>query len=204
MDLTAIRPWDDPRQALAELPRAFATRKVVPHVEGWEADGELPRQLHRATAEAGLISVGFAPSVGGDGDLIDSLTVTENFILAGTRRPACVPPCSPTASRCRTWPRPVTRVPAGHLRASDAGRSGSDAPRLSLQLDPGVQHRARGSTPPTAAARRHRRPWRPSPPSQLCAWRSLVPSHPERFSDLVDGRTQRLLWIGNGGKPDHQ
>jgi acyl-CoA dehydrogenase len=81
----SIRPWDHPeRRALAELARTFATREIVPHADEWEASGELPRELHLAAAKVGLIGVGFEESVGGDGDLIDSLLVTENFILAGT------------------------------------------------------------------------------------------------------------------------
>ncbi|HEX4250671.1 MAG TPA: acyl-CoA dehydrogenase family protein [Pseudonocardia sp.] len=80
-----MRPWDDPeRRALADLARTFATREIVPHTDEWEASGELPRELHLAAAKVGLIGVGFEPSVGGDGDLIDSLLITESFIMAGT------------------------------------------------------------------------------------------------------------------------
>ncbi|MDT7681922.1 MAG: acyl-CoA dehydrogenase, partial [Pseudonocardiales bacterium] len=85
-----IRPWDDPeRRDLAELARTFATREIVPHADEWETSGELPRELHLAAAKVGLIGVGFDPSVGGDGDLIDSLLVTENFILAGAPTGVC-------------------------------------------------------------------------------------------------------------------
>ena len=90
MSSTAIRPWDDPeRRALAELATAFAIREVVPYVERWETAGEIPRQLHRAAADRGLIGLGFDPLVGGDGDLIDSLLVTESFILAGAPTGVC-------------------------------------------------------------------------------------------------------------------
>jgi len=86
----SIRPWDDPeRRALAELARTFATREIVPHVDEWETSGELPRELHLAAAKVGLIGVGFEPSVGGEGDLIDSLLVTESFILAGAPTGVC-------------------------------------------------------------------------------------------------------------------
>jgi acyl-CoA dehydrogenase len=90
VDASSVRPWDDPaRRALAELARTFASREIVPHVEEWEAAGELPRALHRRAAEVGLIGVGFDPSVGAGGDLIDSLLVTENFILAGAPSGVC-------------------------------------------------------------------------------------------------------------------
>ncbi|WP_051342936.1 acyl-CoA dehydrogenase family protein [Pseudonocardia spinosispora] len=90
MDSAAIEPWDAPdRVALAELARTFAAKEVVPHVEEWETLGELPRELHRAAADVGLIGAGFDASLGGDGDLIDSLIVTENFILAGAPTGVC-------------------------------------------------------------------------------------------------------------------
>ena len=82
--MTSVRPWDDPeRRALAELAYTFASREIVPYADEWEAAGELPRELHRSAAKVGLIGVGFDESLGGGGDLIDSLLVTENFILAG-------------------------------------------------------------------------------------------------------------------------
>jgi acyl-CoA dehydrogenase len=75
---------------LAELARTFAAREVVPRVEEWEAAGELPRELHRAAAKVGLIGVGFDATVGGaGGDLVDSLLVTEAFILAGAPTGVC-------------------------------------------------------------------------------------------------------------------
>jgi len=84
IEMASVRPWNDPeRRALAELAYTFASREIVPHADEWEAAGELPRELHRSAAKVGLIGVGFDESLGGGGDLIDSLLVTENFILAG-------------------------------------------------------------------------------------------------------------------------
>jgi acyl-CoA dehydrogenase len=85
-----IEPWDGPtRRALAALAADFAAREVVPHAAQWEQDGELPRKLHLLAAELGLIGAGFDASVGGAGDLIDSLIVTENVILAGAPTGVC-------------------------------------------------------------------------------------------------------------------
>ena len=39
--------------------RAFAEREILPHIEEWELAGELPRELSRRTAAAGLLGVGF-------------------------------------------------------------------------------------------------------------------------------------------------
>jgi acyl-CoA dehydrogenase len=72
------------RRQLRELVRAFVKREVVPHLDHWERAGEVPRSLHRRAAEVGLLGVGFAESVGGaGGDLLDTVTVTEELIQAG-------------------------------------------------------------------------------------------------------------------------
>ncbi|HZZ49372.1 MAG TPA: acyl-CoA dehydrogenase family protein [Pseudonocardia sp.] len=82
--------WNNPtRRALAELAREFALREIVPNVAEWETTGELPRELHGKAAKLNLLGIGFDSSVGGDGDLIDSLIVTESVILAGAPTGVC-------------------------------------------------------------------------------------------------------------------
>ena len=52
--------------------RAFAEREILPHVDEWEQAGELPRDLSRKAAAAGLLGVGFPEDVGGEGgDAVD-------------------------------------------------------------------------------------------------------------------------------------
>lgn len=77
--------WDTPeRRALRDTVRRFTTDHIVPHLTAWEEAGALPRELHRATAEAGLLGVGFPEEVGGSGGSpIDMFTVVEEMILAG-------------------------------------------------------------------------------------------------------------------------
>ena len=72
------------RQALRESVRAFVQRDVLPFQDQWEADGELPRSLHRRAADAGLIGLSYPASVGGgDGDAIDALVLAEEIHYAG-------------------------------------------------------------------------------------------------------------------------
>jgi acyl-CoA dehydrogenase len=72
------------RRALRALTRRFTEREIVPHLAGWERAGEVPRGLHRAAADVGLLGVAFGEPVGGGGgDLVDSLVVAEELILAG-------------------------------------------------------------------------------------------------------------------------
>lgn len=72
------------RRVLRETCRAFVSREIVPNLAQWERDGEIPRELHRRTAEVGLLAVGAPEKVGGSGgDVIDGTVVTEAFIEAG-------------------------------------------------------------------------------------------------------------------------
>jgi acyl-CoA dehydrogenase len=77
--------WDTPeRLALRETVDRFTTAEIVPHLAGWEEDGSLPRELHRRAADAGLLGIGFAEEVGGQGGSpIDMLIVVEQMILSG-------------------------------------------------------------------------------------------------------------------------
>lgn len=45
--------------------RRFVQRECLPHIEAWEAAGELPRELHRKASEAGLLGIGFPEALGG-------------------------------------------------------------------------------------------------------------------------------------------
>ncbi|MDO9380990.1 MAG: acyl-CoA dehydrogenase family protein [Nocardioidaceae bacterium] len=84
-------PWTTPeRVALRESVTRFAQTEVVPHLRDWEDDGRVPRELHRAAAAAGVLGLGFAESVGGEGgDAVDVTTQTEALIEAGASSGLC-------------------------------------------------------------------------------------------------------------------
>ena len=77
--------YEDPDHAdLAASAAAFTRSEIVPHLEQWEQDGEIPRELHRKAAAAGLMGVGFPDAVGGQGgDLLDTIVVSEAMLTAG-------------------------------------------------------------------------------------------------------------------------
>ncbi|MFD1860457.1 acyl-CoA dehydrogenase [Aeromicrobium camelliae] len=77
--------WATPeRIALRQAVAAFTRDRIAPHLPQWEDDGQLPRSLHRETAEAGFLGIGFDESVGGDGgDLIDISIVSEAIVENG-------------------------------------------------------------------------------------------------------------------------
>ena len=83
--MSVTSPWEtDERRALRALVADFTEREIVPHLADWERDGEVPRSLHRAAAEVGLLGAGFAEEVGGSGgDAVDAFLVAEQVILSG-------------------------------------------------------------------------------------------------------------------------
>lgn len=73
------------RQQLRKAVRAFTEREILPHVDEWEQAGELPRDLSRKAAAAGLLGVGFPEDVGGEGgDAVDVAIICEELHQAGT------------------------------------------------------------------------------------------------------------------------
>ena len=78
-------PFDTPeRRDLRAMVRRFVDNEVLPSLNEWEAEGMLPRSLHKAAGDAGLISAGFPETVGGGGgDIIDMVVVAEEMHYAG-------------------------------------------------------------------------------------------------------------------------
>lgn len=65
--------------------RRFVERECVPHIEAWERAEELPRELHRKAAEAGLLQIGFPEDCGGtEVDLFYMIVLTEELARAGS------------------------------------------------------------------------------------------------------------------------
>lgn len=71
-------------KALRETVTRFTEREIVPHLAQWERNGELPLELHRAMAKAGLLGVSFPEEVGGEGaDRVAGFVVAEQVIQSG-------------------------------------------------------------------------------------------------------------------------
>jgi acyl-CoA dehydrogenase len=72
------------RVALRKVVRDFTEREIVPHLAAWEDAGQVPRSLHRAAAETGLLGTAFPESAGGQGgSIIDATIVSEEMLYAG-------------------------------------------------------------------------------------------------------------------------
>ena len=77
--------WTTPeRQQLRKTVRSFVEQDIAPHMNRWETEGEIPRELHKKAAALGLIGAGFPEDVGGDGgDLADAVVICEEMHQAG-------------------------------------------------------------------------------------------------------------------------
>lgn len=76
--------WTPEQLALKQSAIEFTKREVTPHLDQWERDGELPRELQKKLAHAGLLGVGVSEDVGGDGGtLMDICAAQEGFMEAG-------------------------------------------------------------------------------------------------------------------------
>ena len=75
---------------LRQTVREFARREVVPYLSDWERAGEVPRDLHRKAAAAGILGVAYPEAVGGSGgDSTHSTLVTEELIQSGASSGLC-------------------------------------------------------------------------------------------------------------------
>lgn len=72
------------REALRETVRRFMANEVLPHLDGWERAGEVPRELHKKAGALGLLGVGFGEEAGGGGgSLTDAIAVVEEMHYCG-------------------------------------------------------------------------------------------------------------------------
>lgn len=76
--------WTEEQEDLRASARRFAEREIAPHLDEWESNGLIPRELHRRTAEQGFLGVGLPEEVGGQGgDQLDTLALNEALIDGG-------------------------------------------------------------------------------------------------------------------------
>ena len=78
--------YDETHEAVAQSVRRFMAAEVLPHIDQWEADGELPRALHRKAAAAGILGLGYPEEFGGHSagfDIFHNLTQSEEIAAAG-------------------------------------------------------------------------------------------------------------------------
>ena len=78
--------YDETHEALADSVRRFVEREIAPHIDRWEAEGELPRALHKKAAEAGILGLRYPEQYGGHSagfDIFHGLVLTEELAAVG-------------------------------------------------------------------------------------------------------------------------
>ncbi|MGC1469475.1 MAG: acyl-CoA dehydrogenase family protein, partial [Sphingorhabdus sp.] len=79
--------YDESHEAVCDTVRRFVAREITPNVDAWEAAGELPRELHKKAAEAGILGLGYPAEFGGTGsngfDIFHSLVQSEEMCRPG-------------------------------------------------------------------------------------------------------------------------
>lgn len=78
--------YDESHEAVAQSVRRFVQQEVAPNIDRWEAEGELPRDLHKKAAAAGIIGLNYPEEFGGHSegfDIFHSLTQTEELAAVG-------------------------------------------------------------------------------------------------------------------------
>lgn len=78
--------YDDSHEAVCDTVRAFVAKEITPHVDAWEAAGQLPRELHRKAAQAGVLGLNYPEEFGGTGtafNLFHGMVQTEELARPG-------------------------------------------------------------------------------------------------------------------------
>lgn len=78
--------YDETHDALAESVRRFVTREIEPHIDQWEADRRIPRDLHKKAAEAGILSLNYPEEYGGHSegfDIFHGMVVSNELARVG-------------------------------------------------------------------------------------------------------------------------
>jgi acyl-CoA dehydrogenase len=71
---------------VAESVRRFVEREIAPNIDAWEDARQLPRDLHRKAADAGILGLGYPEEYGGHSqgfDIFHSLTQSEELARPG-------------------------------------------------------------------------------------------------------------------------
>ncbi len=78
--------YNETHEAVAQSVRRFVEREIAPHIDRWEVEGELPRALHVAAAQAGILGLGYPEEYGGHSagfDIFHGLTQTDELCRVG-------------------------------------------------------------------------------------------------------------------------
>ena len=78
--------YDESHEAVCDTVRRFVAQEITPNVDKWEAAGELPRELHKKAAKAGILGLNYPEEFGGTGSaftLFHGLVQSEELARPG-------------------------------------------------------------------------------------------------------------------------
>lgn len=78
--------YDESHDAVAHSVRRFMAAEVLPHIDTWEAAGELPREVHKKAAAAGILGLNYPEEYGGHSEgftVFHGLAQSEELAAAG-------------------------------------------------------------------------------------------------------------------------
>lgn len=78
--------YNETHEAVADSVRRFVDREIVPNIDAWEDARQLPRDLHRKAAAAGILGLGYPEAYGGHSegfDIFHSLAQSEELARPG-------------------------------------------------------------------------------------------------------------------------
>lgn len=80
--------FDADHEVFRTTVQRFIAEHVTPHHAQWEKEGEVPRELWREAAQAGLLCCNVSTDYGGmGGDFLHSTILIEEFARAGATGP---------------------------------------------------------------------------------------------------------------------
>ncbi|RLT99301.1 acyl-CoA dehydrogenase family protein [Ketobacter sp.] len=79
------RYFGETQNIVRESVRKFVAQEITPHVNDWEAAGELPRSLYEKAGAAGILGIGYPEQYGGSGfDMFTKIAASEEIMAAGS------------------------------------------------------------------------------------------------------------------------
>ena len=94
--------YDERHEAVCDTVRAFVAREITPNVDAWETAGQLPRDLHKKAAAAGVLGLNYPEEFGGTGTAGGS---ADGPCTSGGGSTGCVGAATGAGAHtfCRAW-----------------------------------------------------------------------------------------------------
>lgn len=70
---------------LRKAVRDMVTREILPHINDWEEQGEIPRKMYDQAGKLGFLGIGYPEELGGtSGDIFHTIVLSEELMRSGS------------------------------------------------------------------------------------------------------------------------